>query len=39
MMTYPDRRHGIEEKRNTRLHLFTLLTDYLDQHLRDGELR
>lgn len=39
MMTYPDRRHGIEEKRNTRLHLFTLLTDYLDQHLRDGEPR
>lgn len=33
MMAYPDRRHGIEQKPNTRLHLFTLMTSYLHRHL------
>ena len=33
MMAYPDRGHGISEKPGTRLHLQTLMTDYLDTHL------
>ena len=33
MMAYPNRTHSIREGRNTRLHLFTLLTRYLHDHL------
>ncbi len=33
MMAYPNRTHGITEGRNTRLHLFTMLTNYLHDHL------
>jgi dipeptidyl-peptidase 4 len=33
MMAYPDRTHGIGEGANTRLHLFTLATRYLETHL------
>ena len=29
MMSYPNRSHGIYEGRNTRRHLYTLLTNYL----------
>ncbi|MCI4666956.1 MAG: DPP IV N-terminal domain-containing protein [Bacteroidia bacterium] len=32
MMAYPNRSHGIYEGRNTRRHLYTLLTDYLMEH-------
>ena len=32
-MMYPDRSHSIDEKENTRRHLFTLMTDYLHEHL------
>jgi dipeptidyl-peptidase-4 len=33
MMAYPDRGHGISEKPGTRLHLQTMMTDYLDANL------
>jgi len=33
MMTYPNRTHGIFEGRNTRVHLFNLLTRFLKEHL------
>jgi dipeptidyl-peptidase-4 len=33
MMAYPNRSHSIDEGRNTRRHLFTLLTRYLRQNL------
>ena len=33
MMSYPNRSHGITEGKNTTLHLFTLLTDYLIEHM------
>jgi len=33
MMAYPDRTHGIGEGVNTRLHLFSLATRFLDEHL------
>jgi dipeptidyl-peptidase-4 len=36
MMAYPDRTHGISEKPNTRLHLFTMMTNYLHAHLPAG---
>jgi dipeptidyl-peptidase-4 len=36
MMAYPNRSHGIFEGKNTTLHLFTLLTDYLTEHLPPG---
>ncbi|MFA6117462.1 MAG: DPP IV N-terminal domain-containing protein [Sphingomonas sp.] len=39
MMAYPDRTHGISEKPNTRLHLFTMMTDYLHQHLPAGDAK
>ena len=32
-MMYPDRSHSIDEKANTRRHLFTLMTNYLHEHL------
>lgn len=36
VMPYPNRTHAIREGRNTRRHLFTLLTRYLNQHLPAG---
>ncbi len=35
-MAYPDRSHGIAEGAKTRLHLFTLATRFLDEHLLRG---
>lgn len=32
MMSYPNRSHGIYEGRNTRRHLYTLITNYLLEH-------
>lgn len=32
IMPYPNRSHGIYEGRNTRRHLYTLLTNYLNEH-------
>ena len=32
MMSYPNRSHGIYEGRNTRRHLYTLITNYLFEH-------
>jgi dipeptidyl-peptidase-4 len=32
-MIYPDRSHSIDEKDNTRRHLFNLMTDFLHEHL------
>jgi len=39
MMAYPDRTHGISEKPNTQFHLFTLMTNYLADHLPAGGLQ
>jgi dipeptidyl-peptidase-4 len=36
MMAYPNRSHAISEGVNTRRHLFTLLTQYLKDHLPAG---
>ena len=36
MMAYPNRSHGIYEGQGTRLHLFTLLTNYLYNNLPAG---
>jgi len=36
MMEYPNRTHGIFEGRNTRTHLYNLLTRYLAEHLPPG---
>ncbi|MCG6956823.1 MAG: S9 family peptidase [Gemmatimonadetes bacterium] len=36
MMAYPNRSHGIFEGEGTTLHLRTLLTDYLEEHLPPG---
>jgi dipeptidyl-peptidase-4 len=36
MMAYPNRTHSISEGKNTRLHLFSLLTRYLQTHLHPG---
>jgi len=33
MMSYPNRTHGISEGENTTLHLYTLLTGFLERHL------
>ena len=33
MMSYPNRSHGIREGENTRKHLFTLITDYILEHV------
>jgi dipeptidyl-peptidase-4 len=33
MMAYPNRAHGIREGKNTRRHLYTLLTNYLNEHV------
>jgi len=36
MMAYPNRSHGIFEGEGTTLHLYTLITNYLNQHLPPG---
>ena len=36
MMDYPNRSHGIFEGENTTIHLFSLLTRYLNQNLPAG---
>jgi dipeptidyl-peptidase-4 len=36
MMAYPNRTHGIFEGKNTTIHLYSLLTRYLEQNLRPG---
>ncbi len=36
MMAYPNRTHGIFEGKNTTLHLYSLLTRYLEEHLPAG---
>ena len=36
MMSYPNRTHGIYEGKGTTMHLYTLLTDYLLEHLPPG---
>lgn len=36
MMAYPNRSHGIFEGPNTTRHLYTLLTEYLTEHLPPG---
>ena len=36
MMAYPNRTHGIFEGENTTIHLFSLLTRYLTEHLPAG---
>jgi len=33
MMSYPNRSHGIYEGDNTRKHLFTLITNYIQEHV------
>ncbi|HAA10330.1 MAG TPA: S9 family peptidase [Cytophagales bacterium] len=40
MMSYPNRSHGIYEGRNTRRHLYTMLTRYLMEHVptNDAEI-
>jgi dipeptidyl-peptidase-4 len=38
MMAYPNRSHGIHEGKNTKLHLYTLLTRYLQENLPAGPL-
>ena len=36
MMSYPNRSHGINEGKGTTMHLYTLLTTYLEEHLEPG---
>jgi dipeptidyl-peptidase-4 len=36
MMFYPNRSHGIYEGKGTTMHLYTLLTGYLEEHLEPG---
>ena len=36
MMAYPNRTHGIFEGENTTIHLFSLLTRYLEEHTPPG---
>ncbi len=36
MMAYPNRSHGIREGKGTTMHLYTLLTNYLEEHLPPG---
>ena len=33
LFVYPDRAHGIRKGKNTRLHLFKKMTDFIDEHL------
>jgi len=36
LMAYPNRSHGISEGEGTTMHLYTLMTDYLEEHLAPG---
>jgi dipeptidyl-peptidase-4 len=36
MMSYPNRSHGISEGEGTTMHLYTLMTNYLEEHLEPG---
>ncbi len=36
MMSYPNRAHGISKGKNTRVHLYELMTRYLNDHLEPG---
>jgi len=36
MMSYPNRTHGISEGKGTTMHLYTLLTSYLNSHMPPG---
>jgi hypothetical protein len=36
MMEYPNRTHCVCQGKNTQVHLFELITRYLDQHLKSG---
>ncbi len=36
MMAYPNRSHGISEGKGTTMHLYTLVTNYLEEHLGPG---
>jgi dipeptidyl-peptidase-4 len=36
MMSYPNRSHSINEGENTRKHLFTLITNYIIEHVPAG---
>jgi dipeptidyl-peptidase-4 len=36
MMAYPNRSHGLYEGKGTTMHLYTLMTDYLEEHLPAG---
>ena len=36
LMPYPTRSHSIDERKNTRRHLYALLTRYLNAHLPAG---
>lgn len=36
MMVYPNRTHGIREGKNTRLHLYSLMTRFLEEHVEPG---
>jgi len=38
MMAYPNRSHSISEGENTSLHLYDLMTSYLERHLPPGPL-
>ena len=35
-MEYPNRTHGISEGRGTQLHVYTLISRYLEDHLPAG---
>jgi dipeptidyl-peptidase-4 len=35
-MEYPNRTHGISEGRGTQLHVYTLISRYLEEHLPAG---
>ena len=36
MMTYPNRSHGIYKGKNTRKHLYSLMTNFLETNLEAG---
>ncbi len=36
MMSYPNRTHGISEGKNTKFHVYSLLTRYLQEHMPPG---
>ena len=38
MVLYPDRAHGIRKGKNTRLHLYKKMTDFIEKNLHSIEL-